>query len=54
MPAKKSFIAPRTPLVNGLSSMLRRVRPALLRSASSPMWSKSSLVCCVNTLRSAV
>ena len=52
--AKKSLIAPRTPLVNGLRSMLRRVRPAFARSASRPMTSKSSFVCCVNTVRSAV
>ena len=45
--AKNSFIASRTPLVNGLSSMLRRVRPALARSASRPMTSKS----CVRLLR---
>ena len=35
--AKKSFIAPRTPFVNRLASIARRVRPALARSDSRPI-----------------
>ena len=54
MLAKKSFIAERTPLVNGLASMRLRVSPAALRSVSRPMLSYSVFVCCVNTVRSAV
>ena len=37
MLAKKSFIAERTPFVNGLASMRLRVSPALARSVSSPI-----------------